>query len=723
MYDHTPIKTDRPDITSYIKEMLRGAPKHILYLIPVYFIIFYALIVTGYFPYIKEFKNLHFALVVILLVIPIALVFMRFFMTEKRKLILFYLYTAFFLIIQVMVQSTGGLSSPLYALLYLMIMLYLATSSLKNTLFFLTLAIAGESIMVSRMPALSENLFKFHTHNFFYLVFFTIFYFTFLHENKQKDRYRLLLKTYEGLDDDTRDINTKEEVDVTALSEQGRARHKIHVTQKLNDKIYEILYKIKDIIHPFTIMYLEIDIAEGKFFIKEVISESDYINYNLDVNTNWGYPGWIMKNKRALSVSNFDNVIPELFYYTADELIKSLVMVPAMEDDNVKGILLADSRELQYFTNKEESLLSLAAYQIMQEIRNYNIVREVEYNAKESSVLNQLGKRLNASLDLSDTIHVMISAIDDLVNCELIAVVFNTDDDKLCRINAVRGEKFEGLVGKEFKKDEGICSYVISRKRKIFFKDLSLVAEKKRVFDRSVKIKDMQTVFILPLISKDTAFGAVLIAYRQQAAMTSHTISTIETLVNQSASSIANAKMYLKVERMATTDGLTGLFNHRCFQERINEEMERVERYPEKLSILLMDIDHFKKFNDTYGHPVGDKVLKTAASIFQSSLRKVDFAARYGGEEFVAILINTDKKGAIKMGERIRKNIARKQVEISKEKVSISVSIGLATYPDNSKDKKGIINLADKALYFAKETGRNRCVHYSDITDDDTSSG
>ncbi|MFC1855434.1 diguanylate cyclase [Thermodesulfobacteriota bacterium] len=635
-----------------------------------------------------------------------------------KKYIRFYIYCACFLITEIIVQSTGGLNSILYPLLYLLILVYMASSPLKNALFFLSMAILTEFLILLDLNEPSKYAFNFNTHFFFYLVFFVVFYFTLMQEKKEKDRYRLLLKTYEGLDDaDPISAAAKESknLDVTELSEQGRKKYDISVVNKLNDKIYDILKKLKDIVHPHTVMYLEIDEFSEKFFIREVISESDHIRFTLEVSLDGGYLGWVYKNKNTLQINNLDTFVPDTFYYTKDEMIKSLIMVPAMKGDKLKGVLLADSREVQYFSNKEENLMYLISYQIMQELDTFKIMKKIEYNAKESAILNKVGKRLNVSLDLEDTINVTLETINNIVKSDLVLAAFITEDESIGKIRAVIGEKYESLKGKSFSVSAGITDFVISKKKKVLFRDFASVAAKRNVFDKNIKLKELRTVFMLPLISNDISFGVLLIASRRPLELSSYTVNTIETLVNQCAISISNAKMYLKMEMMATTDGLTGLYNHKCFQDRIAEEMERLSRYPENICVLLMDIDHFKNINDTYGHPIGDKVLKSVASEFADSLRKVDFAARYGGEEFVAILVNTDEVGGKKMGDRIRSRIENKKINIGDKEISITVSVGIATFPEDSKDKKGLINLADAALYHAKETGRNRCVHHQDI--------
>jgi len=162
-----------------------------------------------------------------------------------------------------------------------------------------------------------------------------------------------------------------------------------------------------------------------------------------------------------------------------------------------------------------------------------------------------------------------------------------------------------------------------------------------------------------------------------------------------------------KLERLSITDGLTGLFNHRHFHEVLIDELSRAKRSGAKLSLLLFDIDHFKKFNDTYGHKVGDRVLQTIGKVIESSKRQHDISARYGGEEFAVILPDTDTEGAQSIAERIRKNVEDTTINLSGQILHITISIGVAVW-DHKLDEHLFIELADKALYKSKEGGRNR---------------
>jgi diguanylate cyclase (GGDEF)-like protein len=186
-------------------------------------------------------------------------------------------------------------------------------------------------------------------------------------------------------------------------------------------------------------------------------------------------------------------------------------------------------------------------------------------------------------------------------------------------------------------------------------------------------------------------------------------------IANQVAVSLENAKMYKQMVTMATTDGLTGLLNHRTFQERLADLLGRAERHGLKLALILTDIDHFKKVNDTYGHPVGDEVIRRVARVLEGSVRKIDIVARYGGEELAVIIEGADAAGAAQLAERIRLDVAKQSIPSDKGPFSITLSLGIASVPEDATDKQTLIERADQALYRAKHTGRNRSVTYQQL--------
>jgi diguanylate cyclase (GGDEF)-like protein len=167
-------------------------------------------------------------------------------------------------------------------------------------------------------------------------------------------------------------------------------------------------------------------------------------------------------------------------------------------------------------------------------------------------------------------------------------------------------------------------------------------------------------------------------------------------------------KLYEKMQELSIYDSLTKVYNRRYFTERYLAEFERAKKINIDLSLLMIDIDHFKKINDNYGHLVGDAVLREVAKLIRDNLREIDFVGRFGGEEFSVILPETDKAGAIMVAERISSRISREYIRVFDETLTATVSIGIAAFATNITDPKAFMEIADKALYKAKVMGRNR---------------
>lgn len=164
-----------------------------------------------------------------------------------------------------------------------------------------------------------------------------------------------------------------------------------------------------------------------------------------------------------------------------------------------------------------------------------------------------------------------------------------------------------------------------------------------------------------------------------------------------------------KLKKLAITDGLTGIFNHRFFKEQLTKELVRAGRHNKNVSIIMLDIDYFKNYNDTNGHPAGDAVLKLLAEILSKNIRNIDIAARYGGEEFSLILVETDKTSAAIVANKLKQMVEDYKFDFEETQPNgkITVSMGIATFPENGKAPDDLISLADKRLYIAKKEGRN----------------
>lgn len=193
----------------------------------------------------------------------------------------------------------------------------------------------------------------------------------------------------------------------------------------------------------------------------------------------------------------------------------------------------------------------------------------------------------------------------------------------------------------------------------------------------------------------------------------------LEMFANQAALAINNGLIFQNVLDRAQRDSLTRLYNHGHFQDALRNEIERSSRYNNPVSLILLDIDHFKKFNDTWGHQTGDMVLKQTALLLSALVRVTDLPARYGGEEFALLLPQTEYEHAVELAERLRIGVERKVVVTGPngEKIGVTASFGVSSFPRNAADAHDLVMCADAALYVAKDRGRN-CVVGADDVDD-----
>jgi diguanylate cyclase (GGDEF)-like protein len=210
----------------------------------------------------------------------------------------------------------------------------------------------------------------------------------------------------------------------------------------------------------------------------------------------------------------------------------------------------------------------------------------------------------------------------------------------------------------------------------------------------------------IPIIYRNSTIGVLLIEddtpFRN---WEDEEVLMAKTVSDQLSVAISHARLFRQIQTQAMTDALTKLYNHGYFQDRLDRETKLADRYNQQVSLILLDLDHLKRINDTLGHRSGDLTLCQVAAIMRSTVRDVDVCARYGGEEFVIILPQCDRENAMKVAERLREAIASKPVP----KVGqVTASIGVATYPTGAKNNEELVEMADRAMYLAKAAGRNR---------------
>ncbi|MCX7747098.1 MAG: GGDEF domain-containing protein [Clostridia bacterium] len=221
--------------------------------------------------------------------------------------------------------------------------------------------------------------------------------------------------------------------------------------------------------------------------------------------------------------------------------------------------------------------------------------------------------------------------------------------------------------------------------------------------------RDINSLICVPLNTKSRKFGLVIIEQKYYNAFDDDNVRLLDIIGQQVGFAMENAELYQRMQELATIDGLTGVFNRLYFQERLQKEFKSSQEDHYALSLAIFDIDHFKRFNDTYGHLFGDKVLKTITEVIRNSLRSSDIFARYGGEEFVILFPRTGVMQAVEKVEALRLKIASTLVKDNLVEASVTVSFGIASFPEIAATEAELLRKADDALYKAKEAGRN-CV-------------
>jgi len=226
--------------------------------------------------------------------------------------------------------------------------------------------------------------------------------------------------------------------------------------------------------------------------------------------------------------------------------------------------------------------------------------------------------------------------------------------------------------------------------------------------DTQTLIPNAQAVMIVPMISHNQTHG-LLVAESSQADYYSERDVQMLTIVARSAAlAIENSELHKRMEELTTIDELTETYNYRYFVQKLQEEKKRALRYDVPVSIIMVDIDWFKKLNDTYGHEIGNIVLRDLSRIVKKCIRDVDIFARYGGEEFVIILPQTPQGEASQIGERIREQVEKNVIDAGPVgKLKITVSVGVSSFPENGRSQEELVSVADQALYRAKGSGKN----------------
>jgi diguanylate cyclase (GGDEF)-like protein len=378
----------------------------------------------------------------------------------------------------------------------------------------------------------------------------------------------------------------------------------------------------------------------------------------------------------------------------------SELAIPLMVKDEVLGVLDSQSERTDAFDQEVIDLLTIFSAQASLALQNARLHSLERSRALQLEAINSIAQQMTIVLDLEELLTKVCSLISKTLDIEHVSVLLKEDTHLVLRAHEGR---LTPLLSKQGRIPLGVGPW-----NRILIGDKVVIENGIGHSPGSSGLfQETNSRMCIGLVSFGVTLGVLVLESARDHAFNSLSQRTLESMADICATAIQNAQHVERVRQLAYLDGLTGIFNRRFFEMRIAEEIERAKRFNANLSILMVDIDQFKRLNDEFGHLLGDEVLRQVSSIFSDHLRKIDVVCRYGGEEFAVLLPETNAQSALQVAEKLRRlvenwpfpGVAR----------PITVSAGTATFPENGGIRDDLVKAADAALYAAKQAGRN-CV-------------
>lgn len=339
--------------------------------------------------------------------------------------------------------------------------------------------------------------------------------------------------------------------------------------------------------------------------------------------------------------------------------------------------------------------------------------RRLEESLKELSILYTISQCLTSSIDTDELCNKLCDVILENMELDDFAILLLNEESRQFEVKAARGfRRGDAIREVSFKVGEGVTGHAAKIREPIYIPDTN--SDQEYMNYKGVQGENGSFLSV-PILAKDQVLGLINFSRRDLDAFSQQEIRMLTIVAGQVAIALENARLYAKTKELSLIDELTQVYNRRHFQKILDNEIKRAERFQRPLSLIMIDVDHFKKFNDSFGHLEGDKLLVELAAIMRSNLRDIDTVARYGGEEFAIILPNTSLDDGEKVAWKLNQLAAKINTDAKKAEGSlVTISLGVSTFPTDALCEEDLVNHADVALYRAKARGRNRVVTFPD---------
>ena len=439
----------------------------------------------------------------------------------------------------------------------------------------------------------------------------------------------------------------------------------------------------------------------------EVVSSTDGRFLDATLPANLGLPGSVSRTAQPVVANDLKSDIQGIFFGAGEPRPQHAMAAPVTHGRRVVAVLLVQRKRGKPFDGADLDRLKEASRLLSLSLAAHKEVERVTGAHLELERFFQASRMLNSALTPEQVYDSAVEALHTIAPFDLIAITWIGPDGSHGVVHTA-GPHGDLLADKRVMADRSLAAMVVKNGHY-----LPLGGEYRGAAAPVVRpdegLDRVRSVVVLPLRLHDRVAGTLIVGMDQTDGFSDQRRGMLEVIGNQLTVSLSNARTYARVQALATTDALTGLFNRRMFKERLEEGLARAERSRGPLTLVLLDIDHFKTINDTHGHPVGDQVLRELGAKMADMMRRTDTAARYGGEEFALILEDTDVSGALVMAERLRREAARMVFDGAEGKTfGFTLSLGVAGVGLHADDPDSLVEAADQALYQAKRNGRNQ---------------
>ena len=499
------------------------------------------------------------------------------------------------------------------------------------------------------------------------------------------------------------------DVQVSLLGADFRNKQWAIIEHTVNTILDSCISLVASQVRAHTVAVFFPDTGEG-YAMRRYFSSSSDILPSAVIKPGLGILGGLLKSGlKILNLRDITNDSTTLYYYQSDVGIRSLCACPIIAGERERGLIIADSTEKNAFTDEHIGFVSSISAILGQAVYHAYLHTEHSLSHLRLAAVSTIEKEFFRHQSIDTILDILAEVIPFALPCDRLTISMRSDNGETAEVRRALGSNAEHLANLRFPLNEKTLASILYGKNICFSRNFAHDRYEPRYVEKEPKSGAFISFLAVP-IGVDDCKGMILIESVHKDAFSDSMRELLSRIATSAGLAIEKMLILEKVHALATHDGLTGLFNHRQFQQLLSDEMTRSTRYNDPLALVLCDIDFFKKINDTWGHQFGDTVLKEVARVFDAGIRQgIDTASRYGGEEFALILVKTDEDQAVETAERIRASIAKVLFRSpTGSDVHTTMSFGVAVFGKHARESGELIKKADKALYRAKEQGRNR---------------